>query len=81
MAESLAACEALLAAGCRQIFFKYCSTFVSTTEGIIGPVADTLVRRLGATFALAYPAFPTRGGHGSPGPIVRRRRAAELERD
>ena len=61
VAESLAACEALLAAGARQIFFKYCSTFGSTTEGIIGPVADTLVRRLGAGFALACPAFPTNG--------------------
>src|SRR3954462_8252175 len=30
VADSLAACEALLAAGARQIFFKYCSTFDST---------------------------------------------------
>jgi uncharacterized protein YgbK (DUF1537 family) len=43
VAESLAACEALLAAGSRQIFFKYCSTFDSTDEGNIGPVADALV--------------------------------------
>jgi uncharacterized protein YgbK (DUF1537 family) len=61
VAESLAACEALLAAGAKQIFFKYCSTFDSTDEGNIGPVADALVRRLDCGFALANPAFPTNG--------------------
>jgi uncharacterized protein YgbK (DUF1537 family) len=61
VAESLAACEALLAAGARQIFFKYCSTFDSTDAGNIGPVADALVRRLDCGFALANPAFPTNG--------------------
>jgi len=58
VAESLAACEALLAAGARQIFFKYCSTFDSTAEGNIGPVADALLRRLQSGFAIACPAFP-----------------------
>ncbi|MBW8271324.1 3-oxo-tetronate kinase [Caldovatus aquaticus] len=61
VAESLAACEALLAAGARQIFFKYCSTFDSTDQGNIGPVADALLRRLDAGLALACPAFPTNG--------------------
>ena len=61
VADSLAACEALLAAGARQIFFKYCSTFDSTEHGNIGPVADALVRRLECGFALANPAFPTNG--------------------
>lgn len=59
--ESLAACEALVAAGARQIFFKYCSTFDSTDQGNIGPVADALVKRLDCGFALANPAFPTNG--------------------
>ena len=59
--HSLAACEALLAAGARQIFFKYRSTFDSTDEGNIGPVADALVKRLDCGFALANPAFPTNG--------------------
>ncbi len=58
VAESLAALEALLAAGAKQIFFKYCSTFDSTDEGNIGPVADALLKRMGAGFALACPAFP-----------------------
>ncbi len=61
VAESLAACEALLAAGARQILFKYCSTFDSTDQGNIGPVADALAKRLDAGFALACPAFPTAG--------------------
>ncbi|MGG5808775.1 3-oxo-tetronate kinase [Falsiroseomonas sp. CW058] len=61
VAESVAAADALLAAGARQIFFKYCSTFDSTEEGNIGPVADALLRRLGAGFALACPAFPANG--------------------
>jgi uncharacterized protein YgbK (DUF1537 family) len=59
--ESLAACEALLAAGARQIFFKYCSTFDSTDDGNIGPVADALMRRLHAGLAIACPAFPANG--------------------
>jgi uncharacterized protein YgbK (DUF1537 family) len=56
--DSLAACEALLAGGAQQIFFKYCSTFDSTDAGNIGPVADALLRRLQAGFAIACPAFP-----------------------
>ncbi|UPY38331.1 3-oxo-tetronate kinase [Sediminicoccus sp. KRV36] len=59
--QSLAACEALLAAGARQILFKYCSTFDSTEHGNIGPVAEALLKRLDAPFAIACPAFPTNG--------------------
>ncbi|MGI9128103.1 MAG: 3-oxo-tetronate kinase [Roseomonas sp.] len=61
VAQSLAACEALLAAGAKQIFWKYCSTFDSTDQGNIGPVADALLKRLGSGLALACPAFPTNG--------------------
>jgi 3-dehydrotetronate 4-kinase len=56
--ESLAALAWLHSAGCRQFFFKYCSTFDSTDVGNIGPVADALVAALGCGFALACPAFP-----------------------
>ncbi|AMJ59164.1 3-oxo-tetronate kinase [Bosea sp. PAMC 26642] len=59
--DSLAACEALLAAGARQILFKYCSTFDSTPTGNIGPVADALMQRLGAEIAIICPAFPANG--------------------
>ncbi len=61
VADSLAACEALLAAGARQILFKYCSTFDSTEQGNIGPVADALAQRLGAGLAIVCPAFPANG--------------------
>ena len=61
VAQSLAACDALLAAGAKQMFWKYCSTFDSTDQGNIGPVADALLKRLGSGFALACPAFPTNG--------------------
>ena len=57
--QSLAALAWLRRAGCRQFFFKYCSTFDSTEQGNIGPVADALIRELGCGFALACPAFPT----------------------
>jgi uncharacterized protein YgbK (DUF1537 family) len=57
--DSLAALKWLRAAGARQYFFKYCSTFDSTDRGNIGPVADALVDALDCGFALACPAFPT----------------------
>jgi uncharacterized protein YgbK (DUF1537 family) len=57
--ESRRALAWLQAAGARQYFFKYCSTFDSTDEGNIGPVADALVDALDCGFALACPAFPT----------------------
>jgi len=56
---SLAAADILLARGARQLFFKYCSTFDSTADGNIGPVADALLDRVGERLALACPAFPT----------------------
>ena len=56
--DSLASLAFLQRAGCRQFFFKYCSTFDSTDEGNIGPVADALVAALGCGFALVNPAFP-----------------------
>ena len=58
VAQSLAALEWLQAQGAEQIYFKYCSTFDSTPEGNIGPVADALMTRLGTDFTIATPAFP-----------------------
>ena len=43
VSQALAALEALRAAGCRQFFWKYCSTFDSTPKGNIGPVAEALL--------------------------------------
>lgn len=59
--DSLAALAWLQKAGCRQFFFKYCSTFDSTDSGNIGPVGDALMAALSCGFALACPAFPTNG--------------------
>jgi uncharacterized protein YgbK (DUF1537 family) len=61
VAQSLAALEWLLAQGCRQIVFKYCSTFDSTPDGNIGPVGEALAKRLGVNGVVACPAFPTVG--------------------
>lgn len=58
---SLGALQWLRGQGCRQIFFKYCSTFDSTDAGNIGPVADALLDALGADFSIACPAFPENG--------------------
>lgn len=61
VAQSLAALEKLLNAGCRQVVFKYCSTFDSTPKGNIGPVAEALAARLGVGGAIVCPAFPANG--------------------
>ena len=58
VAQSLAALAWLRARGARQFYFKYCSTFDSTDDGNIGPVADALLDALGSTFTIACPAFP-----------------------
>ena len=58
VAESLAALKWLQDAGCRQFYFKYCSTFDSTPRGNIGPVAEALMTALGTDFTIACPAFP-----------------------
>ena len=63
VSQALAALEALRAAGCRQFFWKYCSTFDSTPKGNIGPVAEALLQALGGD----RPADPRR--------TARRRRA------
>jgi uncharacterized protein YgbK (DUF1537 family) len=59
--QSRAALDWLRRAGARQYFFKYCSTFDSTDQGNIGPVADALIQVLGSGFSLHCPAFPTNG--------------------
>ncbi len=61
VAQSLTALDWLRAQGCRQIVFKYCSTFDSTPQGNIGPVADALADALGADRVIVCPAFPGAG--------------------
>ncbi|MEO3413054.1 3-oxo-tetronate kinase [Roseovarius sp. CAU 1744] len=58
------ACQALhwlKAAGAARFFWKYCSTFDSTPEGNIGPVAEALMAELGAEQTIYCPAFPENG--------------------
>ena len=61
VSQSLAALAWLREAGCRQFYFKYCSTFDSTDRGNIGPVTDALMDALGTDFTIACPAFPAAG--------------------
>jgi len=50
--------DALAAAGCRQIFYKFCASFDSTDEGNIGPCADLLAAKYGLPQLLIGPGFP-----------------------
>lgn len=61
VADSVAAARALRAAGARRIYQKYCSTFDSTDDGNIGPVADALMDEIGAETDLTTPATPAVG--------------------
>ncbi len=56
---SLAALDWLRQQGAKQFYFKYCSTFDSTDQGNIGPVADAMLDAIGADFTVFNPAFPT----------------------
>lgn len=58
VARSVDAARVLLANGAEQLLFKYCSTFDSTDQGNIGPVAEALLEVTGAPIAIACPAFP-----------------------
>jgi len=58
VAWSLASAGVLLARGARQLLFKYCSTFDSTDQGNIGPVAEALFDKVKGELAIACPAFP-----------------------
>ena len=51
----------LASRGASRCYWKYCSTFDSTPEGNIGPVADALLEALGADVTVHAPAFPENG--------------------
>jgi uncharacterized protein YgbK (DUF1537 family) len=61
VADSRAALAWLQELGAERCFLKICSTFDSTPEGNIGPVADALLDDLGADFAVVTPAYPANG--------------------
>src|SRR5438132_9050787 len=68
--ESLEALGWLRILGCKQFYFKYCSTFDSTPRGNIGPVIDALLEALGSDFTIACPAFPDNGRTVYRGPLL-----------
>ncbi|MGC9343051.1 MAG: 3-oxo-tetronate kinase [Bacteroidales bacterium] len=61
VAQSLKALYYLKGIGCRQIYFKYCSTFDSTPEGNIGPVADALMDKTNSPYTVLCPSLPVNG--------------------
>ena len=61
VAEAEQAARWLLAHGAEQLYWKYCSTFDSTDDGNIGPIAQRLMALTGHSQALYCPAFPENG--------------------
>ena len=61
VAETRAALAWLQAAGAQRFFWKYCSTFDSTSQGNIGPVAEALMADLATDQTIYCPAFPENG--------------------
>ena len=61
VSQALQAFEWLQRAGASHFYWKYCSTFDSTAQGNIGPVAEALMDALGASQTIYCPAFPENG--------------------
>ena len=61
VAETRKALAWLKSAGATRFFWKYCSTFDSTPEGNIGPVAEALMADIGTHQTIYCPAFPENG--------------------
>lgn len=59
--QSLKALSYLKNLGCRQVYFKYCSTFDCTPEGNIGPVADALMEGTSSPYTILCPSLPVNG--------------------
>ena len=59
--DCMAAFNWLKQAGAERFYWKYCSTFDSTNQGNIGPVAEALMAALKTTQTIYCPAFPENG--------------------
>ena len=59
--DAKAALQWLMDAGAQRFFWKYCSTFNSTPQGNIGPVAEALLDMLDEEQTIYCPAFPENG--------------------
>ncbi|MBP3804789.1 MAG: four-carbon acid sugar kinase family protein [Oribacterium sp.] len=61
VSEMLKAFDWLKKIGAKQLYFKYCATFDSTSEGNIGPVADAVLDDYGIPSTVLVPALPVNG--------------------
>ena len=61
VAQARIALKWLRDAGADRFYWKYCSTFDSTPDGNIGPVAEALMEDLGTSLTIYCPAFPENG--------------------
>lgn len=61
VSESMEAFRWLRRMGARQLYLKYCSTFDSTAEGNIGPVADAVLEEYGIPYTVLCPSLPVNG--------------------
>lgn len=61
ISETMAALHFLMRLGTEKFYLKYCSTFDSTAEGNIGPVADAVMDELGIRRALICPSLLVNG--------------------
>ena len=59
--ESLKAFSWLKEMGAEKLYFKYCSTFDSTSEGNIGPVIDGVLERFHIPYTVICPSLPVNG--------------------
>lgn len=59
--ETMQAVKWLDSIGAEQFYFKYCSTFDSTREGNIGPVADAVMEYFHQPYTILCPALPVNG--------------------
>lgn len=61
VAAAMAARDWLIRAGAARLYWKYCSTFDSTAQGNIGPVAQALLAAGTGAQTLHAPGFPENG--------------------
>lgn len=59
--ETMEAFRWMQSLGAKQFYLKYCSTFDSTSEGNIGPVADCAMKEWGLSYTLLCPSLPVNG--------------------
>lgn len=60
VADAVDTASALLARGCKQLYYKYSALFSSTASGNIGPVAEALMTQTQSEHVLFCPARPIR---------------------